>query len=166
MWGREGTKRNIIPCPYFSQAGWTSAWGFLGSAALACLRGGEKSCPKHTGLKAEMGSHLSYNKLLGTFPAPFLFPLSVREVSALRAVRTCPAWPKETTRLSRFPQDTIRPPKFLSTFSIRAHNLSHCAAICIRNAPCFTPVLKHGPKDALHLAGQSSHVLSILLGSV
>lgn len=43
---------------------------------------------------------------------------------------------------------------------------SHCAAISIRNAPCVTPVLKHGPKDALHPAGRSSHMLPTLLGSV
>lgn len=103
---------------------------------MACLRGGEKSSHKHTGLKAEMGSHLSHNELLGIFPPSFFFPLSVREVSALTAVRTCPAWPKVATKLSRFPQNTLSPPKFLPPSSIQAQDLSHCALICIRNAPC------------------------------
>lgn len=71
MWWRERTKQNDIPCPSFPQAGCTSAWGFLGLAALLCLRGKKKSCHRHRGLKAEMGSHLGHNELLGISSSPY-----------------------------------------------------------------------------------------------
>lgn len=115
----------------------------------------------------EIGSHLSHNSLLGIFPTPFLFPLPVREVSALRAVKICPALPKVATKLSRFPQDTFRLPKFLSISGIRAQDLSHCIAISTRNALSDTRVLQHGgSRDAPRLAGRTIHRLPILLRSV
>lgn len=56
--------------------------------------------------------------------------------------------------------------QLLSTSSIWTCNWSHRVVIFSRNIPHVTPVLKHRPKDALHLVGGSSHMDPTLLGSV
>ena len=89
--------------PLFLPSWVNIALGFPCFSAIVVLEGrGEE----HTGLKAEMGSHLSYSEMLAFFLLPSPFPF-LREMSPVREARIGPGWPKKVTRLSRTNVDLL-----------------------------------------------------------